>query len=222
MRGCFRFQSLSRLGIALALALVPALVVADPLRDPGYVVKSGDTLGEVAKKHNVSVEALREANKLDRNDPIKIGQTLSIPAPESSRSASALPGKPVRPGVVRMVRGNETLQTRVLDRRRHLVENTLPEFTRFLRYPDGATHPIDARLARWLLATRDRMASDEFQLTQEFLSSMLGVRREGVSRAAGILQNAGIITYNRGALKILKPAKLEAVACTCYAIIKEN
>jgi CRP-like cAMP-binding protein len=83
-------------------------------------------------------------------------------------------------------------------------------------------HPIDARLARWLLATRDRMASDEFQLTQEFLSSMLGVRREGVSKAAGILQNDGIITYNRGSLKILKPAKLEAVACTCYAIIKEN
>src|SRR5438552_1026101 len=124
MRGCFKVQSLGRLGIGLALALLPALVVADPLHDPGYVVKSGDTLGEVAKKHNVSVEALCEANKLDKSDPIKVGQTLSIPAPEPSRSASARSGKPVRPGVVRLVRGNETLQTRVLDHRRHLVENT--------------------------------------------------------------------------------------------------
>jgi len=157
MRRCFSVQSLGRLGIALALALLPALVVADPLRDPGYVVKSGDTLGEVAKKHNVSVEALCEANKLDRNDPIKVGQTLSIPVPESSRSASERPGKPVRAGVVRLVRGNETLQTRVLDHRRHLVENTLPEFTRFLRFPDGATHPIDARLV-----TLVGMVSDHF------------------------------------------------------------
>ena len=159
MRRCFRVQSLSRLGIALALALVPALVVADPLRDPGYVVKSGDTLGGVAKKNNVSVEALREANKLDRTRP---DQDRPNAFDSCSRvvalcSASARPGKPVRAGVVRMVRGNETLQTRVLDRRRHLVENTLPEFTRFLRYPDGATHPIDARLV-----TLVGMVSDHF------------------------------------------------------------
>ena len=122
MRRCFKLPSLGRLGIPFALALLPALVLAQPLGDPGYVVKSGDTLGEVAKTHNVSVEALCEANKLDRHDPIKVGQTLAIPAPESdprkstSGSASARPGKGVRPGVVRMVRGNETLQTRVLDR----------------------------------------------------------------------------------------------------------
>jgi len=162
MHWSIRLPSLSRLGIPFALALLPALVLAQPLRDPGYVVKGGDTLGEVAKTHNVSVEALCEANKLDRHDPIKVGQTLAIPAPESdpqksSASASARPGKGVRPGVVRLVRGNETLQTRVLDRRRHLVENTLPEFTRFLRYPDGATHAIDPRLV-----TLVGMVSDHF------------------------------------------------------------
>lgn len=83
-------------------------------------------------------------------------------------------------------------------------------------------HPIEERLARWLLMTRDRMGADEFQLTQEFVSNMLGVRREGVNKAAGILQQQGLISYSRGALTILKRAGLEASACQCYTIIKEE
>jgi CRP-like cAMP-binding protein len=83
-------------------------------------------------------------------------------------------------------------------------------------------HPIDARLARWLLMTHDRMGTDEFQLTQEFLSNMLGVRREGVNKAAGALQKHRLISYSRGILTTLNRAGLEAVACQCYAIIKEE
>jgi CRP-like cAMP-binding protein len=83
-------------------------------------------------------------------------------------------------------------------------------------------HPIDARLARWLLMTRDRMCADEFRLTQEFLSNMLGVRREGVNKAAGRLQQQHLITYSRGTLTILNPAGLEAVACQCYEIIRQE
>ena len=83
-------------------------------------------------------------------------------------------------------------------------------------------HPIDARLARWLLMTRDRMGSDEFQLTQEFLSNMLGVRREAVSKAAGALQEKNLIRYSRGTLTILKPASLTAIACKCYGTIKRE
>jgi len=83
-------------------------------------------------------------------------------------------------------------------------------------------HSIDARLARWLLMTGDRMGADEFQLTQEFLSNMLGVRREGVNKAAGLLQQQRLISYSRGTLRILNRAGLEAVACQCYAIIKEE
>jgi CRP-like cAMP-binding protein len=83
-------------------------------------------------------------------------------------------------------------------------------------------HPIDARLARWLLMTRDRMEDNEFPITQEFLSSMLGVRREGVNKAAGKLQQDRLISYTRGILTILKPADLSAAACKCYRIIKKE
>ena len=83
-------------------------------------------------------------------------------------------------------------------------------------------HPIDARLARWLLMTRDRMEANEFLITQDFLSSMLGVRREGVNKAAGKLQQQRLIRYTRGTLTILKPAGLAACACKCYRIIKKE
>lgn len=83
-------------------------------------------------------------------------------------------------------------------------------------------HPIDARLARWLLMTRDRMGTDEFRLTQEFLSNMLGVRREGVNKAAGALQQKHLISYTRGNLLILDRAGLKAIACHCYGLIKQE
>jgi CRP-like cAMP-binding protein len=83
-------------------------------------------------------------------------------------------------------------------------------------------HSIDARLARWLLMTHDRMGDDEFQLTQEFLSNMLGVRREGVSRAAGDLQKRKMISYSRGRLRVIDRAELEATSCGCYEIIKDE
>src|SRR4029453_641408 len=83
-------------------------------------------------------------------------------------------------------------------------------------------HPIDSRLARWLLMTHDRMGDDEFQLTQEFLSNMLGVRREGVSKAAGDLQKQKLIQYSRGRLEILDRPGLEATSCGCYEIIRSE
>lgn len=83
-------------------------------------------------------------------------------------------------------------------------------------------HSIDERLARWLLMTRDRMRSNEFRITQNFLSNMLGVRREGVNKAAGLLQGRGLISYLRGNLKVRNRRGLERAACACYEIIKRE
>lgn len=83
-------------------------------------------------------------------------------------------------------------------------------------------HPLEARLARWLLATRDRLRKNEFQMTQQFLSNMLGVRREMVNRAAGTLAERGLIAYTRGVLTILDSAGLEATSCGCYEEIKQE
>jgi CRP-like cAMP-binding protein len=83
-------------------------------------------------------------------------------------------------------------------------------------------HSVEARLARWLLMTHDRMQADEFQLTQEFLSNMLAVRRECVNKAAGRLQKRKLIRYSRGRLTVLDRAGLEATSCGCYEIIKKQ
>lgn len=81
-------------------------------------------------------------------------------------------------------------------------------------------HPVEERLARWLLMMHDRVASDTMQLTQGFLSWMLGVRNQAVSLAAINLQNAGLIHYSRGTMNILDRQNLEAAACDCYRVIR--
>jgi CRP-like cAMP-binding protein len=82
-------------------------------------------------------------------------------------------------------------------------------------------HIVEARLAKWLLMTRDRMATGDFEMTQEFLSTMLGVRRVGVTEAASALQRQGLIEYSRGHIRTLDHPGLEAAACSCYAAERE-
>ncbi len=83
-------------------------------------------------------------------------------------------------------------------------------------------HSVEQQLCRWLLQNMDRLPTDELRMTQEFIASMLGVRRESVTEAAGKLQEAGMISYCRGHIEILNRPKLEAQACECYDIVKKQ
>jgi CRP-like cAMP-binding protein len=101
---------------------------------------------------------------------------------------------------------------RTLDRYLYVLMAQLATSSACLRF-----HPIGPRLARWLLMSHDRAHVDSFHVTQEFLAFMLGVRRVGITIAAGGLQRDGLISYHRGELTVVDRAGLEAAACGCYA-----
>ncbi|HEV2861871.1 MAG TPA: Crp/Fnr family transcriptional regulator [Pyrinomonadaceae bacterium] len=83
-------------------------------------------------------------------------------------------------------------------------------------------HAIEQQLCRWLLLIHDRMDSDELVMTQELIANMMGVRREGVTAAAGRLQEQGLISYVRGRIQILDRRGLEAAVCECYKVVKDE
>ena len=112
-------------------------------------------------------------------------------------------------------------------RRSHALQRELHHYTYTLMAQITQTaacnrfHVVEARLARWLLMTHDRMQSSPFQLTQDFLAQMLGVRRVGVTKAARALQLNKLISYSRGNITILDRKGLEAASCSCYEIVKD-
>jgi CRP-like cAMP-binding protein len=81
-------------------------------------------------------------------------------------------------------------------------------------------HSVDQQLCRWLLLSLDRLSSDRLTMTQELIANMLGVRREGVTEAAGKLQKLGVIRYRRGEITVLDRPRLEKLCCECYAVVK--
>ena len=83
-------------------------------------------------------------------------------------------------------------------------------------------HSVEQQLCRWLLGTLDRVPSGQFVMTQELVASMLGVRREGITEAAGKLQHAGFIRYRRGHIAVLERSGLETRVCECYAVLKKE
>jgi CRP-like cAMP-binding protein len=83
-------------------------------------------------------------------------------------------------------------------------------------------HSVDQQLCRWLLLSLDRLSSNQLTMTQELIANMLGVRREGVTEAAGKLQKLGVINYSRGKITVLDRRKLEQLSCECYAVVKRE
>ena len=83
-------------------------------------------------------------------------------------------------------------------------------------------HSVDQQLCRWLLLSLDRLSDNELKMTQELIANMLGVRREGVTEAAGHLQAAGLIRYSRGKITVVDRPRLEQRVCECYAVVKRE
>jgi CRP-like cAMP-binding protein len=83
-------------------------------------------------------------------------------------------------------------------------------------------HAVDQQLCRWLLLALDRLPGNELVMTQELIANMLGVRREGVTEAAGKLQKAGVISYRRGHIRVLDRPRLEAMSCECYEVVRRE
>ena len=113
-------------------------------------------------------------------------------------------------------------------RKNFLLQRELFRFSHVLTMQVAQTaacnhfHIVPQRLARWLLMTRDRVRSNSFQMTHEFLALMLGVRRSGVTLAAGSLQSQGLIAYTRGRITVKSPQQLALAACSCYAVLKRS
>jgi CRP-like cAMP-binding protein len=83
-------------------------------------------------------------------------------------------------------------------------------------------HSVEQQLCRWLLLSLDRLPGNELKMTQELIANMLGVRRQGVTEAAGALERRGLIRYKRGAITVLDRAGVEAQACECYAVVRDE
>lgn len=107
--------------------------------------------------------------------------------------------------------------TRVLKRFTHSLMAQAAQSAACNRY-----HSIQSRMARWLLLTHDRMKMDKIHITQEFLSNMVGVRREAINKASRSFHDRGLISYNRGKLLILDLKGLKAIACNCYEVISKH
>jgi CRP-like cAMP-binding protein len=108
------------------------------------------------------------------------------------------------------------------------VQNLFLRYTQALITQMGQTavcnrhHTVEQQLCRWILMSLDRLASNELAMTQELIANMLGVRREGVTEAAGKLQREGIIEYSRGRIRVLDRTRLETTTCECYDVVRKE
>src|SRR5262249_54875002 len=156
-----------------------------------------------------------ETGTIGRESVVGLPAFLGLPS-AASRALCQIPGHAYRIPIERMLKERErnTLLADLVLRSANATMSMLAQTAACNR-----AHAVEERMARWLLMTHDRVESDEFPLTQEFLAQMLGVRRPSVNTAGLSLQHAGLIRYSRGKITIVDRPGLEASSCECYSQI---
>jgi hypothetical protein len=210
-------EVLGQLAPELETVPIRSQEVVQPMgRAPEHVYFAHSGIGSIVihMKRSVNVEAASIGNEGMLGVSCVLGDVLA-----TEETVIQLPGEAsrLRVGVLRAeFNRNERLRTLLL-RYSQLLTGQIAQGSGCNR-----AHPLEERCARWLLSTHDRVAGDQFPLTQEFLAIMLGVRRAGVSVAQHALQQDGLIQYTRGQVTILDRAGLEEVSCECYGVIRER
>lgn len=199
----------------LALCEPARLVLADVLCEPGQPTRHVyfPTAGFVSLVTRIDGHPGVEVGMVGREGMLGVQLVLGVvPAPLGALVQGTGMAWRVAAGSFRSELARSTALQRSLNRYLYVLMAQLAASAACLRF-----HLIEPRLARWLLMSQDRSRADSFHVTHEALACMLGVRRVGITVAAGALQRSGLITYHRGELTVLDRPGLEAAACGCYA-----
>jgi CRP-like cAMP-binding protein len=216
-------QVLACLAAADLDALLPHLRSVD-LPQEMILYEAGDTITRVFFPHSGVVSLVVELTTGDMIEAAMIGREGVV------GGLSALDSKiSISRAIVQIAGGGSVVD---VDHIRHLAEESVVFRTTLIKHEQvllaqsqqsaacNAIHTIEARLSRWLLRCRDLIGSEDLSLTQEFIAQMLGVRRTSVSIVANTLQQAGLIRYKRGHIRVLNLEGLQDSACECYWTVK--